>query len=178
MQQQVLDRPSHAAPTQSAAPKTAGATGRFDVYSTIHKGIRAFLFDTIAVVGSMDSADADEVAAALAQARELLAFCQGHLEHENEFIHPAMQARRPDSAVRTADDHVAHLGFVVAFGAPGATPGDEALQLSDGMWAEARRFGASIVGGDLVAAPQWVISVTALGDLGGRAPVRPHLSHR
>ena len=62
--------------------------------------------------------------------------------------------------------------FVVAFGAPGATPGDDALHLSDGMWAEARRFGASIVGGDLVAAPQWVISVTALGDLGGRAPVR------
>ncbi len=61
--------------------------------------------------------------------------------------------------------------FVVAFGAPGTTPGDDALQLSDGMWDEARTFGASIVGGDLVAAPQWVISVTALGDLGGRAPV-------
>ena len=40
------------------------------------------------------------------------------------------------------------------------------------MWDEARRFGAGIVGGDLVAAPQWVISVTVLGDLGGRDPVR------
>jgi thiamine-monophosphate kinase len=39
------------------------------------------------------------------------------------------------------------------------------------MWLEAGRFGAGIVGGDLVASPQWVISVTALGDLGGRAPV-------
>lgn len=62
--------------------------------------------------------------------------------------------------------------FVVAFGAPGGTAGDDALRLSDGMWEEARTFGASIVGGDLVAAPQWVISVTALGDLGGRAAVR------
>ncbi|MDT5177028.1 MAG: thiamine-monophosphate kinase [Mycobacterium sp.] len=61
--------------------------------------------------------------------------------------------------------------FVVAFGAPGDTLGDDAMRLSDGMWEEARTFGASIVGGDLVAAPQWVISVTALGDLGGRAPV-------
>ncbi|MBJ7336313.1 thiamine-phosphate kinase [Mycolicibacterium sp.] len=61
--------------------------------------------------------------------------------------------------------------FVVAFGAPGATLGDDAVRLSDGMWDEARSLGASIVGGDLVAAPQWVISVTALGDLGGRAPV-------
>ncbi|BDX33187.1 thiamine-monophosphate kinase [Mycobacterium antarcticum] len=62
-------------------------------------------------------------------------------------------------------------GFVVAFGAPGTTPGADAVRLSDGMWDEARRFGASIVGGDLVAAPQWVVSVTAFGDLGGRAPV-------
>lgn len=61
--------------------------------------------------------------------------------------------------------------FVVAFGAPGSTIGDDVSRLSDGMWDEARSFGASIVGGDLVAAPQWVISVTALGDLGGRAPV-------
>jgi thiamine-monophosphate kinase len=61
--------------------------------------------------------------------------------------------------------------FVVAFGAPGATSSDDVVRLSDGMWEEARRFGASIVGGDLVAAPQWVISVTVLGDLGGREPV-------
>ncbi|MDT5126454.1 MAG: thiamine-monophosphate kinase [Mycobacterium sp.] len=62
--------------------------------------------------------------------------------------------------------------FVVAFGAPGDTSGDDVLALSDGMWEEARKFGAGIVGGDLVAAPQWVISVTALGDLAGRDPVR------
>jgi thiamine-monophosphate kinase len=61
--------------------------------------------------------------------------------------------------------------FVVAFGAPGATRGDDVLELSDGMWEEARALGASIVGGDLVAAPQWVISVTALGDLDGRQAV-------
>jgi thiamine-monophosphate kinase len=61
--------------------------------------------------------------------------------------------------------------FVVAFGAPGDTSSADVMALSDGMWEEARRFGAGIVGGDLVAAPQWVISVTALGDLQSRAPV-------
>jgi thiamine-monophosphate kinase len=61
--------------------------------------------------------------------------------------------------------------FVVSFGAPGDTATDDALALSDGMWAEAELTGAGIVGGDLVTAPQWVLSVTALGDLGGRAPV-------
>jgi thiamine-monophosphate kinase len=62
--------------------------------------------------------------------------------------------------------------FVVAFGAPGDTPTVQVLELADGMWHEARLVGAGIVGGDLVSAPQWVISVTALGDLDGREPVR------
>jgi thiamine-monophosphate kinase len=39
------------------------------------------------------------------------------------------------------------------------------------LWAEADLFGAGIVGGDLVASDQWVISVAALGDLGGRPAV-------
>jgi thiamine-monophosphate kinase len=43
--------------------------------------------------------------------------------------------------------------------------------LVDGMWDEAGRLGAGIVGGDLVSCPQWVLSVTVLGDLDGRAPV-------
>ena len=62
--------------------------------------------------------------------------------------------------------------FVVAFGAPPDTATLQALELADGMWHEARLIGAGIAGGDLVSAPQWVISVTVLGDLGGREPVR------
>ena len=62
--------------------------------------------------------------------------------------------------------------FVVAFGAPADTAASQAVELADGMWHEARLLGAGIVGGDLVSAPQWVDSVTALGDLGGREPVR------
>lgn len=62
--------------------------------------------------------------------------------------------------------------FVVAFGAPPDTATSHALELADGMWHEALLLGAGIVGGDLVSAPQWVISVTVLGDLGGREPVR------
>jgi thiamine-monophosphate kinase len=66
----------------------------------------------------------------------------------------------------------ATTAFVVAFGAPGDTQTQLALELADGMWQEARLLGAGIMGGDLVSAPQWVISVTALGDLGGLEPVR------
>jgi thiamine-monophosphate kinase len=44
-------------------------------------------------------------------------------------------------------------------------------ELADGLAAEAARVGASVVGGDMSASPTLTIAVTALGDLGGRAPV-------
>jgi thiamine-monophosphate kinase len=43
--------------------------------------------------------------------------------------------------------------------------------LADGLSAEAALVGASVVGGDMSASPTLTIAVTALGDLGGRAPV-------
>ncbi|MCV7257348.1 thiamine-phosphate kinase [Mycobacterium shimoidei] len=61
--------------------------------------------------------------------------------------------------------------FVVGFGAPAHTSARHVNALADGMWAEAERVGAGIAGGDLVDCPQWVVSVTVLGDLDGRAPV-------
>jgi thiamine-monophosphate kinase len=61
--------------------------------------------------------------------------------------------------------------FLVGFGAPGETAATDADALVDGMWDEAARLGAGIVGGDLVSCPQWVLSVTVLGDLDGRPPV-------
>jgi thiamine-monophosphate kinase len=61
--------------------------------------------------------------------------------------------------------------FVVGFGAPADTPAADADAVVDGMWDEAARVGAGIVGGDLVSSPLWVLSVAVLGDLNGRAPV-------
>jgi thiamine-monophosphate kinase len=61
--------------------------------------------------------------------------------------------------------------FVVGFGAPSKTPTGQVSALAEGLWDEARRIGAGIVGGDLVSSPQWVVSMTVLGDLAGRAPV-------
>lgn len=62
-------------------------------------------------------------------------------------------------------------GFLVAFAAPVDTPVDQVSALSEGLSAEAGRAGASVIGGDLVAGPCWTVSVTALGDLGGRSAV-------
>ena len=61
--------------------------------------------------------------------------------------------------------------FVVGFGAPGDTQAAQVGALVDGMWDEAALLGAGIAGGDLVSCPLWVLSVTVLGNLDGRAPV-------
>lgn len=46
-----------------------------------------------------------------------------------------------------------------------------AEELADGLAAEAATVGATVVGGDMSASPTLTIAVTALGDLGGLAPV-------
>lgn len=61
--------------------------------------------------------------------------------------------------------------LVVGFGAPGDLPAAWAVSCAAGIREEAALVGAALVGGDVVEAPQVVISVTALGDLQGRAPV-------
>lgn len=84
------------------------------------------------------------------------------------------QVGRKAVAVNLAD--VAAMGAVptsvlVGLACPGDTPAALITQLVDGMWAEAGRAGVGLAGGDLVGADQLVVSVTALGDLGGRVPV-------
>jgi thiamine-monophosphate kinase len=44
-------------------------------------------------------------------------------------------------------------------------------QLADGLGAECQTVGAAVVGGDFSASSVITIAITALGDLGGRAPV-------
>jgi thiamine-monophosphate kinase len=60
---------------------------------------------------------------------------------------------------------------VVGLAVPGSTPVSTVDGLADGLWEEAGRAGAGIVGGDVVSSAEIVVSVTALGDLQGRAPV-------
>lgn len=81
---------------------------RVDIYAGIHKGLRALMSHVLVTVGRADPLDAWEIAAAIGEVRGLLAACAHHLDLENRHVHAAMEARRPDSAAHTADDHVDH----------------------------------------------------------------------
>ncbi|MEP7297533.1 MAG: hypothetical protein ABI702_15210 [Burkholderiales bacterium] len=70
--------------------------------------------DTLVRVGRMDVADGDGVIADLAQLDALLHLCLRHIHHENDFVHCAIEARRPTGARRTADDHREHFEHIAA----------------------------------------------------------------
>ena len=98
------------------ATRAEGAAPRADLYAPIHKALRFFLTDTLQRVGSLDTDDASEMQATLGQLDALLVLCRSHLEHENEFVHPAIEARQPHGSSRTALDHVEHVQAIDALG--------------------------------------------------------------
>lgn len=63
-------------------------------------------------------------------------------------------------------------GVLVGLGCAPDMPTSVVDELSAGMWEESGRVGIGLVGGDMVTAKVLTISVTALGDLQGREPVR------
>lgn len=85
---------------------------RYDMYLPIHRALRAFLGETLAMLGRMDCDDEQDVTAALAQVRELLHICTSHIHHENHFVHRAMERRRPGSATGIADEHIEHAHVI------------------------------------------------------------------
>jgi hypothetical protein len=85
------------------------AAPRPDLYRFVHKGLRAFLSDALNRCGRMDASDDSDVAETLAQVRSLVEVCHAHLDKEEEYLHPALEARRPGSARVTQGDHASHL---------------------------------------------------------------------
>jgi len=90
-------------------PRYDITTSRYDIYAAIHKGLRHRMGSTLYQVGRADATDDAEFAAALEQVRELLHVCRKHLQHENDFVHVALERIEPGSSARIAMEHVDHL---------------------------------------------------------------------
>lgn len=99
--------------TQVARHEPAFAP-RLDLYTPIHKAIRHFMTDTLLRVGRMDVTDPAELQATLGQLGALLDQCIAHLDHENHFVHAAIEARRPGASHRMAEEHLQHLESIDA----------------------------------------------------------------
>jgi hypothetical protein len=87
---------------------------RFDMYAFIHKALRAMMTDAVVALGRLDVNEAEDMAQTLARLRALLSACASHLQHEEDFIHPVIEARLPGAARLTTDDHRHHRVQIAA----------------------------------------------------------------
>lgn len=81
---------------------------RFDIYASIHKGLRACFAHTLVSVGRLDWTDSEEVETVTREVLDLLTFCARHLEKENTYIHPSLELRRPGACAIALADHAHH----------------------------------------------------------------------
>jgi hypothetical protein len=108
--------------TATVAATTSGvhAPERYNIYLGIHKALRSFMGDTLCRVGRVDVDDAADLADTLAQLDSLLTVCHGHIQHENDFLHSAIEARVPAGSARTAGDHEDHFESIAMLRAEAA----------------------------------------------------------
>jgi hypothetical protein len=97
------------------------APDRFNLYTQIHKALRALMCETLLEVGRADPTDSRDVEQALAAVRTLLDIARGHLHHEDAFIHPALEEARPGSSSETQRDHAHHIESFAALEATART---------------------------------------------------------
>jgi hypothetical protein len=81
---------------------------RLDLYRPIHKALRMRMCEAVHALGRLDCEDPAELHAVLGRLGHLLAMCRSHLEHENAFMHPALERAGAGASARTAEDHLHH----------------------------------------------------------------------
>jgi hypothetical protein len=82
---------------------------REDLYTGIHKAMRALICDTLVAAGRMDAGDEAEVAQTLGRVRLMIELSRHHLHHENQHVHPVMEARRHGASTASARGHTGHV---------------------------------------------------------------------
>lgn len=137
-------------PTEYFKMESSASTQRFNIYAGIHKAVRAFLCDTLARVATLDIEDRQATADTIKQLRDLLRFCSDHIVHEDRFVHPAMERRRPGSSAGTAQDHLHHARTVASLMAASETLEQGAPEDRPAAWNRLQRELAVFVGENLL----------------------------
>lgn len=68
---------------------------RFEMYRPIHKAVRHMLFSTAGALGTADLLDQASTRAMLTQLDEAIKKLKEHADHEERFVHPALESRSP-----------------------------------------------------------------------------------
>lgn len=99
---------------------TSTTAPRLDLYAHIHKALRLFMADTLEQLSRLDIDDPLDLAASLAQLDALLDAAKHHVDKENTFMHPAIEARRAGASAAIELEHEEHLDAIATLRAEGA----------------------------------------------------------
>src|SRR5262245_33953069 len=78
---------------------------RFDLYTHVHKAIRALLFDALQTVGRTDFARESELPTVLVSVRRTIRLAHLHAQHEDREIHPLLYRLAPAEAAGLEAGH-------------------------------------------------------------------------
>lgn len=100
---------THPIETAAIAEAARSGEGRFNLYASIHKALRAAMNEALHALGRADPSDEAELHSACDRVVELMEMAERHVEHENHFVHPALRARCPGVCDEVAGEHEQHL---------------------------------------------------------------------
>jgi hypothetical protein len=78
---------------------------RVDLYTVIHKMLRAELFASAQQIANTNFADPESRATLIANIRETMGFIDEHGQHEDQFVDPVLAKCAPDLAASVQSDH-------------------------------------------------------------------------
>ena len=81
---------------------------RHDPYGAVHKGIRAAHMRCLVAIGATDPASETAIDFLSFEIADHLAMCHTHLKDEDDFLHTALEQRRPGASAHAAEDHYDH----------------------------------------------------------------------
>ena len=119
-------------------------TQRMEMYRPIHKAVRHILFSTASDLGRFDLGNDESTTQALMGLAQTIALLQEHATHENNFIHPALEAKAPGVigpfARNHEDDESVYAELQHLAGQIGSAGADERVPLRDELYARFSRF--------------------------------------
>lgn len=89
------------------------APPQVDLYGPVHKGLRFAQCGLLTRMGSVDLRDKTSRQMLLDDLEGLFCMIESHMDHEDRFIHPALERRRPGSAAGLDDAHEAHRRDII-----------------------------------------------------------------
>jgi hypothetical protein len=85
-----------------------------DLYGPIHKALRWAFCRVLSRMGSTSLSDDAEVTAVLCEVQDLVVGLESHIAHEERFIHPAIEERRPGGVAAIMEEHLEHANMMGA----------------------------------------------------------------